>query len=98
MIRKDLGFGVQIEKNVTAIGLCLHLELRESTFKIRKVNLAHTFEGNFEGRNRSADPRYVVDVVKDKLKHSAKKVIPKPRQIKEDFKVSHMTNIPYYTA
>lgn len=71
---------------------------KESTFKVRGVDLTHTCEGNIEGRNRAADASFVASVVLDKLSHTDKKVIPKPRQIQGDFKASHLTKIPYHTA
>ncbi|KAI3988755.1 hypothetical protein MKX01_001527 [Papaver californicum] len=67
-----------------------------NNFKVRKVNLTHTkYYGDYLNRNRSVDPHFVKGVVLDKLRETFGSVIPKPRQIKDDFLKSHNTNIPY---
>ncbi|KAI3969534.1 hypothetical protein MKX01_020095 [Papaver californicum] len=70
----------------------------EPTFVVRSVNLTHTCVGDRKSFNRSADPEYVKNTVLEKLKISSGSLIPKPRQIANDFSVSHNINIPYICA
>ncbi|XP_026389473.1 uncharacterized protein LOC113284268 isoform X1 [Papaver somniferum] len=70
----------------------------ESTFVIRSVNLEHTCVGDPKSFNRSVDPDLVKDVVLEKLKHSSRSFIPKPRNIAEDFSMLHNIKIPYICA
>ncbi|KAI3974391.1 hypothetical protein MKX01_020294, partial [Papaver californicum] len=70
----------------------------EPTFVVRSVNLTHTCVGDPKSFNRSADPEYVKNTVLEKLKISSGSLIPKPRQIANDFSVSHNINIPYICA
>ncbi|XP_026407628.1 uncharacterized protein LOC113302882 isoform X2 [Papaver somniferum] len=67
----------------------------ESTFAVRSVNLEHTCVGDKKGFNTSADPELVKDVVIEKLRHSYGSFIPKPRNILEDFAITHNIKIPY---
>ncbi|XP_026459275.1 uncharacterized protein LOC113359930 [Papaver somniferum] len=74
---------------------------KKSTFKVRSVNLTHTCKGRIvEDKilNRSADPLLVVEVIQEQLKNGSGKVIPRPRQIQEDFKASHLIDITYHTT
>ncbi|XP_026382746.1 uncharacterized protein LOC113278016 [Papaver somniferum] len=48
--------------------------------------------------NRSADPPLVAEVIQDQLKNGSGNVIPRPRQIQEDFKASHLIDITYHTS
>ncbi|KAI3988974.1 hypothetical protein MKX01_016545, partial [Papaver californicum] len=70
----------------------------EPTFVVRSVNLTHTCVGDPKSFNKSADPEYVKNTVLEKLKISSGSLIPKPRQIANDFCVSHNINIPYICA
>lgn len=72
---------------------------REETFKVKRTILKHTCKGRPKNcRNRSADPLFVAEVVRENLKTSAYTVIPRPCQIADDFYVSHLIDIPYQTA
>ncbi|KAI3916854.1 hypothetical protein MKW92_041526, partial [Papaver armeniacum] len=57
----------------------------ESTFVVRSVNLEHTCVGDKKGRNRSADPEIIKDVVLESLKESSGAFIPKAKNIQEKF-------------
>ncbi|XP_026453648.1 uncharacterized protein LOC113354568 [Papaver somniferum] len=58
----------------------------------------HTCAGDPTGRNKSANKYFVCDWVKDRLKTTTGKVIPKQGQIKEDFFTQTNIDIPYQTA
>ncbi|KAI3948182.1 hypothetical protein MKX01_014781, partial [Papaver californicum] len=70
----------------------------EPTFVVRSVNLTHTCVGDPKSFNRYADPEYVKNIVLEKLKISSRPLITKPRQIENNFCVSHNINIPYICA
>lgn len=74
------------------------------TFKVRKVDLVHTCkvkkgDNNCRNsRNRSADPLLVSEVILENLKKTSYSVIPRPKQIAEDFLAEKLIDIPYHTA
>ncbi|KAI3944861.1 hypothetical protein MKW92_022529, partial [Papaver armeniacum] len=70
----------------------------QSTFKVRGMKLKHKCKGSKDSRNRTADPSFEAKIIMDKMKNSSMKVIPKPRQICNDFEASHLIKIPYQTA
>ncbi|XP_026378907.1 uncharacterized protein LOC113273389 [Papaver somniferum] len=74
---------------------------KQSTFKVRSVNLTHTCKGRIvedKIMNRSADPPLVAQVIQEQSKNGSGKVIPRPRQIQENFKASHLIDITYHTT
>lgn len=62
------------------------------------MRLKNKCKGSKDSRNRTADPLFVADIVMDKMKNSSMKVIPKPKQICNDFEASHLIKISYQTA
>lgn len=71
----------------------------ESTFQVKTVDLTHTCKGTVQDkRNRCADPQFVCESILARLKNTSMDVIPRPKQIQDDFETDFLIEIPYHTA